>query len=331
VKSHVKQPSATSPHLCKGLLNSGDAVLTASEYRADLQNEYLFQLPSHAYLTSLINKTSFQHLAQEYGFPVPRSVTIGHTAELSCLAELRFPCIVKPMRGTANYEAHFARGYKVASAEQAKSVCHRILAVVPGLVVQEWIEGPDSDLYFCLQYRSVDGATVCSFTGRKLNIWPPDVGTTASCTAAPEVWRMLQPLTEAFSSGYRLSGLGGIEYKGDSRTGEFLMIEPTVGRIDAQEEVATLHDANIPLAAYLHEIGLSGLRVREDPPPVIWRDFVSDCKSVRNNRSRHMKPNARVYDAYWRRDDPIPSLFRFLGGSARFLRRSLDRARSKTC
>ena len=43
--------------------------------------------------------------------------------------------------------------------------------------------------------------------------------------------------------------MGGIEFKRDGRTGEFLMIEPTVGRIDAQEEVATLHDANIPLAA----------------------------------------------------------------------------------
>lgn len=307
-------------------LNSDDAVLTVSEYRADLENNYRFRLPSHACLTSLINKTSFQQLAEENGFPVPRSVTVGHIGDLSRLAELRFPCIVKPMRGTANYaKAQLARGYKVTSPEQAEGVCHRILAVVQALVVQEWIEGPDSDLYFCLQYRASDGATVCSFTGRKLSIWPPDVGLTASCTAAPEARPILQPLTEAFFERVSYVGMGGIEFKRDGRTGQFLMIEPTVGRIDGQEEVATLHGANIPLAAYLHETGSAGLRVGEDPPPVIWRDFFSHCRSVRGSRSRPAKPNTRVYDAYWRRDDPIPSLFHFLDESIRSLRRTLRR------
>jgi predicted ATP-grasp superfamily ATP-dependent carboligase len=307
-------------------LNSDDAVLTASEYRRDLENNYRFRLPSHACVTSLMNKTSFQQLAEEHGFPVPRSVTIGHIGDLSRLAELRFPCIVKPMRGTANYvKAQFARGYKVASPEQAEGICHRILAVAEGVIVQEWIEGPDSDLYFCLQYRATGGATVCSFTGRKLSIWPPDVGVTASCTAAPEVRAILQPLTEAFFDRVSFVGMGGIEFKRDGRTGQFLMIEPTVGRIDGQEEVATLHDANIPLAAYLHEIGSPRLGVGEDASPVIWRNFFSHCRSVRGNGSRPPKRVTRVYDAYWRRDDPIPSLFHFLGGSARSLRRTLHR------
>lgn len=313
-------------------LNSDDAVLTVSEYRADLENNYRFRLPSHTCLTSLLDKTSFQRLAEELGFPVPRSVTIGHIGDLSRLAQLRFPCIVKPMRGTANYiRAQFARGYKVASPEQAERVCHRILSVVQGLVVQEWIEGPDSDLYFCLQYRATDGGTVCSFTGRKLSIWPADVGTTASCTAAPEARPILQPLTEAFFKRVSFVGMGGIEFKRDGRTGEFLMIEPTVGRIDGQEEIATLHGVNIPLAAYLHETGSPGLRVGEDSSPVIWRDFFLHCRSVRSDRLRPRKPNTRVYDAYWRRDDPIPSLFRLLDGSATSLRRSLRRLWRKTC
>ena len=84
---------------------------------------------------------------------------------------------------------------------------------MPGLVVQEWIEGPDSDLFFCLQYHATNGATVCSFTGRKLSIWPPDVGVTASCTAAPEVRAILQPLTEAFFKRVSFVGMGGIEFK----------------------------------------------------------------------------------------------------------------------
>jgi D-aspartate ligase len=65
--------------------------------------------------------------------------------------------------------------------------------------------------------------------------------------------------------------MGGIAFKKDSRTGQFLMIEPTVGRIDGQEEVATLHGVNIPLAASYHEIGSSKLCLTENPLRVIWQ------------------------------------------------------------
>jgi hypothetical protein len=61
-------------------------------------------------------------------------------------------------------------------------------------------------------------------------------------------------LTEAFFDRVSFIGMGGIEFKRNSRTGQFLMIEPTVGRVDGQEEVATLHGLNIPLAAYLHAL-----------------------------------------------------------------------------
>jgi predicted ATP-grasp superfamily ATP-dependent carboligase len=309
-------------------LTSDDAALTVSEYRTELESHYRFRLPSHDCLTALIHKTSFQRLAEAHGFPVPRAVIIERTADLSRLAELRFPCIVKPPRATLDYvRSRLARAYKVASREQTDAVCRRMLAVVPNLLVQEWIEGPESGLYFCLQYRAADGATVCSFTGRKLSIWPPDVGVTASCTTAPEVRPILQPLTEAFFKRVSFVGMGGIEFKKDVRTGRFLMIEPTVGRVDAQEEVATIHGVNIPLAAYLYEIGAEVPLAEQDLSPVIWRDFFSHWRSVYKNRSQQaIKPNTRVYDAYWRLDDPMPAFFHVLGGSMRFMRKAAGRA-----
>jgi predicted ATP-grasp superfamily ATP-dependent carboligase len=296
-------------------LNSDDAVLTVSRYRAELAKHFLFQLPSHACLNSLIHKTAFQKLAETLGFPVPRSQTIDHEADLSRLAELRFPCIVKPTRATPGYaKGKFARAYKVTSPEEAVNICRRILATVSDLVVQEWIGGPDSELYFCLQYRGVNGAVVCSFTGRKLSIWPPDVGVTASCTAAPAAREALQSLTEAFFERVSFIGMGSIEFKRDISSGQFLMIEPTVGRVNGQEEVATLHGANIPLAAYLYEIGEPVPLVEEDPPPVVWRDSLSHLRFVHANRSSlTTHPNARICDAYWRADDPVPVVFHFLG------------------
>src|SRR5215475_4042492 len=223
-------------------VTTDEMVCTVSRFRSELARAYRFQLPDHDRLISLMHKTSFHRFAEAHGFPVPRSVTIESAEDLKRLGELTFPCILKPAIKSRDYvDRQFQRAYRVASTSEAEAVCREVLPVVPNLVVQEWIEGPDSELYFCLQYRGAAGSTVCSFTGRKLAIWPPDVG------------------------------LGSMEFKRDVRSGRFFMIEPTVGRADWQEEIATLHGANIPLAAYLHEMGLAVPVAARNPAPVAWR------------------------------------------------------------
>ena len=199
--------------------------------------------------------------------PVP----IRHIGDLSRLAEPRFPCIVKPLRGTANYrKARFARGYKVCFALAGRGPLPPSCRVV----VQEWIEGPDSELYFCLQYRAADGATVCSFTGRKLSIWPPDVGVTASCTAAPDARPILQPLTEALlragvvcrDGRYRVQKGWPHRPFRDDRTDcwayRFAGGSRNPSRCGTSRSLPDLH-----------EIGLPGLRVRQDPPDYLARSL----------------------------------------------------------
>jgi len=293
-------------------LTSDETALTVSQYRAELAERYRIRLPRHDRLVALMHKESFQQIAEKHGFPVPRSVTIGSGDDLGTLSALRFPCIIKPTIKTAQYfEGKFERGYRVASTAEAREVCSRVLAAVPGVVVQEWIEGPDSDIYFCLQYRAA-GGTVASFSGRKLSIWPPGVGVTASCTAAPEVHATLHQLTEAFFAQMSFEGMGSMEFKRDARSGDFLMIEPTVGRLDWQEEVATLNGVNIPHAAYRHETGMDAERASMAAAPAVWRDSWMHWKSgaARTYAGR----SARVYGAYWRLNDPAPALYRVLAG-----------------
>jgi predicted ATP-grasp superfamily ATP-dependent carboligase len=293
-------------------LTSDETALTVSQYRAELAERYRIRLPRHDRLVALMHKESFQQIAEKHGFPVPRSVTIGSGDDLGTLSALRFPCIIKPTIKTAQYfEGKFERGYRVASTAEAREVCSRVLAAVPGVVVQEWIEGPDSDIYFCLQYRAA-GGTVASFSGRKLSIWPPGVGVTASCTAAPEVHATLHQLTETFFAQMSFEGMGSMEFKRDARSGDFLMIEPTVGRLDWQEEVATLNGVNIPHAAHRHETGMDAERASIAAAPAVWRDSWMHWKS--GAARTHAGRSARVYGAYWRLNDPAPALYRVLAG-----------------
>src|SRR5699024_6162094 len=164
----------------------------------------------------------------------------------------------------------------------------------------------DSDIHFCLQYMQGGGQAAASFVGRKLRSWPPRVGGTASCVAAPEASSLIDTTT-AFFRDTEVSGLASMEYKRDRRTGDFYMIEPTVGRTDYQEEVATLNGVNIPLAAYCTKLGLPLPGTRENPPPRIWCDGTSDRRSAREAGATRANPaGGRVVDALWRAGDPAP-------------------------
>jgi D-aspartate ligase len=307
-------------------LTSDEAVLTVSQYREELAAAYRLRLPDHDRLRSLLQKSSFQELAETRGFPLPRSVRITNALEIASLSQLTFPAVIKPSVKTGDYLlSRFARGYRAATIGEAEALCRRILPTLPNLVVQEWIEGADSELFFCLQYRGSDG-TVSSFTGRKLSIWPPDVGTTASCTAAPEAHAILAPMTDAFFDAVSFVGMGSMEYKRDARTGRFFMIEPTAGRVDWQEEVATLHGVNIPLAAYRYEIGAELPAEPVTIVPVIWRDGARHWKAMRRAGGRiDAQPGAKVIDAYWRLDDPLPAFFHVLSTMIRIVRRTVKR------
>src|SRR5699024_4577683 len=121
-----------------------------------------------------------------------------------------------------------------------------------------------------------------------------------------------------------VSGLASMEYKRDRRTGDFYMIEPTVGRTDYQEEVATLNGVNIPLAAYCTKLGLPLPGTRGNPPPRIWCDGTSDRRSAREAGATRAKPaGGRVVDALWRAGDPAPSLAALTDRIRRRARRTL--------
>jgi hypothetical protein len=229
--------------------------------------------------------------------------------DLQRFDELRYPCVVKPLTKEAAYSNKFAKAYKVASAREAIELWTQMREVVVEVIAQEWIEGSDSDVYFCLQYRSARGAAPVSFVGQKICQWPPLVGGTASCVPAPDAQDELIDMTNRFFAGVGFVGLGSMEYKRDARDKKFYMVEPTVGRTDYQEEVATLNGVNIPLAVYCGELGLPAPATKSVTPPRAWRDSLAYHKARAVGAPdplAQISPQAKVMDAYLRLDDPLP-------------------------
>jgi predicted ATP-grasp superfamily ATP-dependent carboligase len=292
------------------LLTQEASVATISEQRDRVSGAYRFTMPSHTLMTTLLDKVKFQALAEELGFPIPKAVRIDAQIDWPRVDNLRFPCVLKPTTKHPGYGARFAKAYKVSDAQRVRDLWAEMRGVVDEVIVQEWIEGQDSDVYFCLQYRKGDQSRV-SFVGRKTCQWPPLVGGTACCIPAPEAADALMQLTDRFFEAVGFVGLGSMEYKRDRRDGTFYMVEPTVGRSDYQEEIATLNGVNIPLAAFLGETDQALPDARAVSPPRAWRDPLGFQKAIAAGASDptlRILPHARICDAYFRAGDPMPYL-----------------------
>lgn len=287
-------------------LTEEKSVVTVSERRDEILPFFRITLPDQALLAALMHKQGFQEIASRLGSPVPPAVYLRSEADLPELSKLRYPCVLKPAFKDYGYGARFQKAYVVKSAKEAADRFREIAPTLSDLVVQEWIEGSDSDIYFCLQYIGADNRNISSFTGRKIRSWPPHIGGTASCTSAPEYEADLTAITDSFFRKVGFIGMGSMEYKRDQRDGRFYMVEPTVGRTDFQEEVATINGTNIPLAAYCHEIGLPIPESAMVTPPRIWREPITDRWSAELQPMIKDVINSKTIDAYWRADDPKP-------------------------
>jgi len=288
-----------------------ESVKTVSQYREQLSPLYRFSLPPREIVGQLLHKYGFQRLAEQLGSPIPSLVHVRTHADLPLLAGLHYPVVVKPGERNAEYSGQFKKAYRVDSVAEATALIRRILAVMADVVVQEWIEGPDSNIYFCLQYLDQQHHAVASFTGRKIRSWPPQVGGTASCVAAPEAHAELSTLTARFFQAAGVIGMASMEYKRDSRSGEWRMVEPTIGRTDYQEEVATLNGVNLPYAAWCTELGVPHLPVVTMQRPIAWHVRAEDRQSA---AAQNQRPSegfvgiGQAVDALWRWSDPLPRL-----------------------
>ena len=142
---------------------------------------------------------------------------------------------------------------------------------------QEWIPGPDSEIYYCLVYFDADSRCLASFTGRKLRQWPRGAGNTsiAEPFECPEIERETMRLFEAL----RFRGLGSVEFKRDPRDGTFKIMEPTVGRPNLQSEVATANGVNLAWVAYADLSGIDPGPASPPEKPVRWVNEFTDLRS----------------------------------------------------
>lgn len=296
-------------------LTMDKTVKIVSENREKLEPYYFNYLPTKSVIELLQNKTLFTDFALKNGFLIPKTFILDSAAYLKkAIEQIRFPVIVKPCEKEAKFDSTF-RGRAFISETSGQLVGElEKYDWSQKLILQEFIEGEDSDIYFCLGYFNSQSKPLATFVGRKIRAWPLKKGNTACAEPVDE--NQILDLTLQFFEIARFTGLGSLEFKKDKKTGQFYLIEPTVGRTDYQGGIAPANGINIPYVAYCNMLSLTILEYKQSHKKVKWIDRVPDNRAKEQSVKEGKLTNAeykkslsgrKVYSVFaW--DDPLPSL-----------------------
>jgi predicted ATP-grasp superfamily ATP-dependent carboligase len=251
-------------------LSSDTSVLIVSRNREVLRDYYSFNMPSKSVVEMLMDKTLFSEFASENGHLIPRTFIVRKKGDIDrVVEEASFPLIVKPyVKGPSWDGKTQEKAFKVLGASDLTVVMEDYGSLCEKFVVQEWIPGGDSEVYFCLLWYNGLGDNAAALTGRKIVQWPIETGSTCVAEVAGNDTVLRESVRLFDSIGYR--GIGSVEFKRDVRDDTFKIIEPTVGRSDLQSAIAFHSGLNIPLLEYCDCSGMKGPSCNRDLQEVCW-------------------------------------------------------------
>ncbi len=240
------------------MITKDETVMWISETREQLGRYYEINLPDPSVVDLLMDKQKFTELALAEGWPVPRTWYVSSREELmSRLGGIVYPCILKPAVKNSEFRSKAPeKAWRIFDVDELVRVYEMVAQWEKEVVIQEWIEGGDDRVAYCLTYYDRNSRPLALYAGRKLRQWPIECGVTAMAEPAPRGWasRIIDLTDTIFRKvGYR--GLGSIEYKMRPGSDEPVIMEPTVGRTNKQNEIAVVNGQNIPAIAYYDLIG----------------------------------------------------------------------------
>lgn len=257
------------------------SVLLVSRNREKLEPFYRISLPSKEVVEMLMDKPSFYEFAAKENLPIAKYFLVHNRNEADeAVKKLNFPCIVKPpIKSPLWAENTKIKAYKIYDIDEFFRVYDMCAPWADVLMVQEWIEGTDVDLYSCNCYFNLKNEPLVSFIAKKIRQYPPVTGNTSlgiECRAD----EVKEIALEMFRK-VNYHGLGYVEMKRDARTGKYYIIEPNIGRPTGRSALAEAAGVEILYTLYCEKVGLPLPEQREQKYlNVKWIQIRTDLMSA---------------------------------------------------
>jgi D-aspartate ligase len=306
------------------------SVRALSRHRQQLAPWFQIMLPAHDVVEMLTDKCHLYTFAQQENLPIPTTFFLTSPAEAQEAARrLRYPCVLKPGLMTPNWLSHtHFKAFKLKSTQELLRTFDLCREWASPIIAQDWIAGPESNLYSCNCYFDRRNRPLATFIARKLRQWPPQVGQSSLGEECRNDTVLRETLHFYGKVGY--TGLGYLEMKQDERDGRHYIVEPNIGRPTGRSAIAEAGGVALLYTMYCDAAGLPLPDNRQQTyGKVKWLDLRRDFQSALHYW-RKGELSAAAWWGSWRGpkahaifswSDPAP----FLSDVGRVLRLSLSR------
>lgn len=204
-------------------------VLAISRNREQLAPHYHIALPDAETVEMLVDKVQFYTFAMKEGFPIPQTYFLKNESEMEAIADrMSYPCMMKPPIKAPEWMKHAEKVIKIHDPAELRSVYRKMQPFADLIMVQQWVEGDDTSLYSMNCYFGKNGEPLATFIARKIRQWPIETGVSSLGEEVRNDVVLAESVKLFEFVHYR--GLGYIEMKRDSVTGNHYIIEPNIGR-----------------------------------------------------------------------------------------------------
>jgi D-aspartate ligase len=260
------------------------AILTFSLHQDELRPYYYFNIPPAETVDAVLDKRKFSALAQQLGLPVPWSFTPASTEELrGMLDRITYPCIIKP----AHKEDWWTPKYREAFTEYRKAIeCRtreelldafpKVIQVAPGPVLQELVEGDDSQLYSVNLYYDREYNLKGFYAAQKHRTYPIHAGQGSLVETVKD--RAIMEISRDVARKLRINGLCNIQYKRDPR-GTMKIMELHV-RNSVWSYLGKASGMNLYFMAYLDQQGFEYPSPNDYRAGVKFVDLKRDIRAI---------------------------------------------------
>lgn len=289
------------------------------EHLPTLKEYYLIPQTEQGLYTKVMKKQTLHELAKSHGVLVPETLSANEENLIQKVEEtIKYPCLVKPVDSPA-FVAKFRRKlFKVYNSEELMEAIKKASDAGLEVIVQRIIPGFDDHMYTFDAYMNQYGKVTHTVTCQKFRQYPINFG--ASVYTGQRFVPEIQDIGTKFFEAIKYKGFAEIEFKKDSETGQFYLIEVNV-RITNLNSLLFKTGINIPYITYRELTGdpVEPKYITNDTNLVFWYAF-EDLLAVRDYIRTGQLTLGQVLRSYfrpkayaiWDWKDPKPA-FAFLG------------------
>ena len=300
-----------------------DDLLFLDRFREELSPNFKLAIPEHMVLHACLNKWETYQWTQRMDVPGPSTWFIESPENLRrILDSVKYPCVLKPVsahqwRQGDNWSIVGARkAIGISSPQELLAEYAHIARAGKSALVQEMIPGPDNALVIVACYLDSQSRWVAGFNTQKVVQVPEGFGT--GCIVQAADYPELTAPTARLLGAMRFTGTAEVEYKWDSASGTYKLIEINP-RFWDQHRLSDGCGIDLPYLAYAEHAGLPLPVLQPRTSTVKWiaeDTFITTALTMLWKRDPKLKSlfrsarGNRIY-AIWSASDPLPSLLYF--------------------